>query len=66
MHIKAALHCRDASDFIQVSLKLHKLGLFGLDNFGEACDLYLCFLLILLILRLHLEQCVLLVEELII
>ena len=67
MHTEAALRGgRDTSDFVQVALELHQLALFRLDYFGQVSDLNLRLLLVLLVLRLHLEHISLLVKKLIV
>ena len=66
VHAKAALRCRDTPGFVQVALQLHEFGLFGLNDLGEVCNLDFRLLLVLLVLRLHLEHLALLVEELIV
>ena len=67
MHTEAALRgSRDTSHFVQVTLELHQLTLLRLDYFGKICDFYLRLLLVLLVLRFHLEHVSLLVEKLIV
>ena len=66
VHAEAALSCRDATNLVQVALQLHELGLFGLNDLGEVCNLDFRLLLVLLVLRLHLKHLALLVEELIV
>ena len=66
VHAEAALSCRNAPNLVQVALELHELGLFSLNYLGEVCNLNFRLLLVLLVLRLHLEHLALLVKELIV